>query len=95
MTAPDLTGRRLRPGGSWATRGGLTTLVDYDPAEPADDQGRRQSDVNAGTVLTPALAEEICDVVNAVRRQTEADPLTERDTVADLPRLDRPAGGDR
>jgi hypothetical protein len=60
-------GWRLRPGGSWAAKGGLTTLVAYDPAEEPDGQGRRPSDVNAGTVLNPYFAAAVCDAYNQQR----------------------------
>jgi hypothetical protein len=59
----------LRPGGSWHPKGGLTTIVGYDPDEAPDLQGRRRSDVLVGMVLTPALATEICRAVNAARGQ--------------------------
>ncbi len=55
----------LRPGGHCAAKGGLTTLWAYDPAEQPDDAGRRPSDVNVGTVLTPQLATDLCDAYNA------------------------------
>jgi hypothetical protein len=58
---------RLRPGGSWAAKGGLTTLVAYDPAENPDDRGRRPSDINAGTVLNPYFAKAVCDTYNQRR----------------------------
>jgi hypothetical protein len=58
---------RLRPGASWAAKGGLTTLVQYDPDEPPDDRGRRASDRLVGTVETPGLAEALCDAYNAAR----------------------------
>jgi hypothetical protein len=78
----------LRPGGSWHSKGGLTTIVGYDPAETPDLHGRRRSDVNLGTVLTPALATEICRAVNAARAErgpnvTEIRPAG-RETSADL-----------
>ncbi len=58
---------RLRPGASWAAKGGMTTLVVYDPDEPADELGRRPSDRLVGTLATPELAAEIADAVNAWR----------------------------
>lgn len=54
----------LRPGGHCAAKGGLTTLWAFDPAEEPDSQGRRPSDVNAGTVLTPDLARALCVAYN-------------------------------
>jgi len=66
-------GWRLRPGGSWAAKGGLTTLVSYDPAEEADGQGRRPSDMNAGTVLNPYFAKVVCDAYNQCRPAPAVD----------------------
>lgn len=57
-------GWRLRPGGHCEAKGGLTTLWAYDPAEEPDAQGRRLSDINAGTVLTPDLARALCAAYN-------------------------------
>lgn len=54
----------LRPARSWAAKGGLTTLVAYDPAEEPDDRGRRPTEINAGTVLGPRLAAAVCDAYN-------------------------------
>lgn len=65
--------RRLRPAGSWLAKGGLTTLIAYDPAEAPDDRGRRPSEINAGTVLTPTLAAEICAAVNDRRVMHEEE----------------------
>lgn len=56
---------RYRPGQSWAAKGGLTTLVAYDPAEPADDRGRRPSDVCVGMLADPELAGRVADALNA------------------------------
>lgn len=55
----------LRPAGGWMLKGGLTTLIGYDPAEEADERGRRPSEVNAGTVLNPTLARVLCEAYNA------------------------------
>lgn len=56
---------RYRPGQSWAAKGSLTTLVAYDPAEPADDRGRRPSDVLVGMLINPELAGRVADALNA------------------------------
>lgn len=69
MFSPDWL---LRPGGHCATKGGLTTLWAFDPAEEPDSLGRRPSDINAGTVLTPELAQDLCAAYNA--RQAEKPP---------------------
>ncbi len=68
----------LRPGGHCAAKGGLTTLWAYNPRETPDDAGRRPSDINAGTVLTPELAGLVCEAyaarlsaVNSYRRARE------------------------
>ncbi len=68
----------LRPGGHCVAKGGLTTLWAYDPRETPDATGRRPSDINAGTVLTPELAGLVCEAyaarasgVNSYRRARE------------------------
>lgn len=55
----------LRPGGHCAAKGGLTTLWAFTAEEAPDPQGRRPSDVNAGTVITPRLAAAVADAYNA------------------------------
>lgn len=57
-------GWRLRPEASWLGKDGpLCTIAAHDPAEPADDRGRRPSDVLVGIVLT-GLAEPLCAAYN-------------------------------
>jgi hypothetical protein len=69
-TATD--GLLLRPGGHCEAKGGLTTLWAYHPGETADGQGRRPTDMNVGTVLTPGLARAVAAAYNA--RTAVPDP---------------------
>jgi hypothetical protein len=62
---PFPTSWQLRPGASWYAKGGLTTIVVHDPDEEPDSLGRRPSDLNVGTVLTPVLAAAVCSAYNA------------------------------
>jgi hypothetical protein len=63
---------RLHPGGSWSRHAGddphaLVTIVAYDPAEDPDELGRRESDMNVGTVKSAELAASFCAWYNAAQ----------------------------
>jgi hypothetical protein len=70
--------RRWRIGASWASKdpaaSPLVTIAEYDPAEPADEQGRRKSDRLVGSLLRED-AERAVAAVNDNRLEAVRDML--------------------
>lgn len=81
---PDAIRARLatvayRPGGSWATHAidhpdALVTLVQYDPAEEPDGQGRRPSDRLVGVLVGADLARRAAQLLSSADTQGSAGP---------------------